>query len=58
MPQDHNPFRTAHRQAGPARSAMRFAFVGRVSTEDNQDPVTSFRWQLSRAEELIRGTDG
>jgi hypothetical protein len=33
--------------------AKRFAFAGRVSTEDNQDPKSSRAWQLSRAESLI-----
>jgi DNA invertase Pin-like site-specific DNA recombinase len=32
---------------------MRFAFYGRVSTEDNQDPVASYNWQFSRARGLI-----
>jgi site-specific DNA recombinase len=31
---------------------MRFAFYGRVSTEDNQDPDSSRAWQLSRARTL------
>lgn len=37
---------------------MRFAFYGRVSTEDAQDPAASLAWQLRRANELIRGLDG
>ena len=32
---------------------MRFAFYGRVSTEDQQDPVASRNWQLSRAQALV-----
>ncbi|MHB8465048.1 MAG: recombinase family protein [Acidimicrobiales bacterium] len=32
---------------------MRFAFYGRVSTEDQQDPAASRGWQISRAEALI-----
>ena len=32
---------------------MRFAFYGRVSTEDNQDPEASRNWQLRRAQALI-----
>jgi DNA invertase Pin-like site-specific DNA recombinase len=32
---------------------MRFAFLGRVSTEDLQDPMASRQWQLSRAEALV-----
>lgn len=31
----------------------RFAFYGRVSTEDRQDPASSRSWQLRRATELI-----
>jgi site-specific DNA recombinase len=34
---------------------IRFAFAGRVSTEDLQDPAASRRWQLSRACQLIDG---
>jgi site-specific DNA recombinase len=34
---------------------IRFAFLGRVSTEDLQDPVASRRWQLARAEALVAG---
>lgn len=33
----------------------RFAFYGRVSTEDQQDPEASRNWQLSRAQALIDG---
>lgn len=32
---------------------MRFAFYGRVSTEDAQDPASSRAWQLRRATDLI-----
>jgi site-specific DNA recombinase len=37
------------------RGALRFAFYGRVSTEDWQDPVTSRARQREQAEMLIRG---
>ncbi|HZO65990.1 MAG TPA: recombinase family protein [Kribbellaceae bacterium] len=37
---------------------MRFAFYGRVSTEDQQDPQASKAWQLSRARSLIEPTGG
>jgi site-specific DNA recombinase len=37
---------------------MRFAFYGRVSTEDNQDPEASRAWQLRRARALIEGRGG
>jgi hypothetical protein len=39
----------------PQRRALRFAFYGRVSTEDQQDPVTSRAWQLLQAQSLISG---
>ena len=34
---------------------MRFAFYGRVSTEDWQDPVTSLARQRAQADALVRG---
>jgi site-specific DNA recombinase len=34
---------------------IRFAFIGRVSTDDLQNPVASRLWQVSRAEALIAG---
>jgi site-specific DNA recombinase len=37
---------------------MRFAFYGRVSTEDLQDPTSSKQWQLSRARGLIEPHGG
>ncbi|HEX5268493.1 MAG TPA: recombinase family protein [Acidimicrobiales bacterium] len=37
---------------------MRFAFYGRVSTEDAQDPAASRAWQLRRANDLIGGVGG
>ena len=37
---------------------MRFAFYGRVSTEDQQDPRSSRNWQLSRARQLIEPVGG
>lgn len=42
----------------PAPAAgLRFAFYGRCSTEDNQDPATSRAWQLKAAKSLL-GRDG
>jgi site-specific DNA recombinase len=35
------------------RSTHTFAFYGRVSTEDQQDPTSSRAWQLRRSHELI-----
>ena len=37
---------------------MRFAFYGRVSTEDQQDPASSRQWQLARATSLIEPHGG
>ncbi|MEV0897193.1 recombinase family protein [Actinoplanes sp. NPDC049802] len=37
---------------------LSFAFYGRVSTEDNQDPESSKRWQLSLARNLIESRGG
>ncbi|MFC7279102.1 recombinase family protein [Paractinoplanes rhizophilus] len=36
-----------------AAPSLTFAFYGRVSTEDNQDPASSMHWQLSLANTLI-----
>jgi site-specific DNA recombinase len=35
-----------------------FAFYGRVSTEDNQDPESSYNWQFTLAENLIKPSGG
>ncbi|MEU7871279.1 recombinase family protein [Dactylosporangium sp. NPDC049140] len=37
---------------------MHFAFYGRVSTEDQQDPEASRAWQLARARALIESIGG
>ena len=36
----------------------RFAFYGRVSTEDQQDPQSSRNWQLARSRQVIEPTGG
>ncbi|MFN0029302.1 MAG: recombinase family protein [Acidimicrobiales bacterium] len=36
----------------------RFAFYGRVSTEDQQDPTSSRNWQLARSRQVIESADG
>ena len=36
----------------------RFAFYGRVSTEDQQDPESSRGWQLTRSRALIDAREG
>src|SRR5260370_40396613 len=43
------------RAGGPARGRLRFAFYGRVSTEDWQDPVTSRARQREQAAALTAG---
>ena len=42
----------------PAVPARRFGFLGRVSTEDNQDPEASYNWQKSRSRSLIEPAGG
>jgi site-specific DNA recombinase len=37
---------------------LRFAFYGRVSTEDQQDPESSRAWQLHRSQQLIQPHGG
>ena len=44
------------RAGGPARGGLPFAFYGRVSTEDWQDPESSRVRQREQAESLVRGT--
>ena len=43
------------RDGAPAPGRLRFAFYGRVSTEDWQDPVTSRTRQREQAGALVRG---
>jgi DNA invertase Pin-like site-specific DNA recombinase len=45
---------------GPQAAApvKQFAFKGRVSTEDNQDPEASRNWQISRSRALIEPVGG
>ncbi len=47
--------RGRRRLADGVRSGLRFAFYGRMSTEEYQDRVTSLRWQREMAEETIAG---
>jgi hypothetical protein len=48
--------RTGRRHAaGYERGGLRFAFYGRVSTEDHQDPVTSLARQHGQAGALVAG---
>jgi site-specific DNA recombinase len=47
---------SGRRRAGDrGPGGMRFAFYGRVSTEDSQDPVTSRARQREQAAALVRG---
>jgi hypothetical protein len=49
--------RVENRRAAPPRTGrLRFAFYGRVSTEDYQDPVTSRARQWHQAAALIGGS--
>jgi DNA invertase Pin-like site-specific DNA recombinase len=43
---------------GKSKTVKPFAFYGRVSTEDQQDPASSRAWQLRRAVELIEPAGG
>lgn len=43
------------RAAASGRGGVQFAFYGRVSTEDWQDPVTSRARQRDQAAVLVRG---
>ena len=48
--------RTGRRRTDtPAQGLLRFAFYGRVSTEDHQDPVTSRARQREQAAALVAG---
>ena len=47
--------RTGRRAEEPGNGGLRFAFYGRVSTEDWQDPVTSRARQRDQAAALVAG---
>jgi site-specific DNA recombinase len=47
--------RLGRRDSDPAGGSQRFAFYGRVSTEDWQDPESSRARQLGQARALVRG---
>ena len=58
-----NPFvseeaKNAKKTAFHAVKPLRFAFYGRCSTDDNQDPETSRLWQLRVARALVVGSGG
>lgn len=46
---------TAVRAVEAGRKLLRFAIYGRYSTEDRQDPVTSYAWQHDQASATITG---
>src|SRR5690606_14810099 len=48
----------SERATSVVETMKRFAFYGRVSTEDQQDPASSRGWQLSRAAQLIEPAGG
>ncbi|WP_414642110.1 hypothetical protein [Actinocrinis sp.] len=49
---------TAGRAVEARRRLLRFAFCGRYSTEDRQNPATSYAWQHDQAEATITGEGG
>ncbi|MGW3571508.1 recombinase family protein [Streptomyces sp. NPDC000941] len=49
------PWQRRFGSSSPELPGLRFAFYGRVSTEDHQDPATSRSWQLLRAQALACG---
>jgi len=54
-----SPFNSPSGSFPPAPAPQRrFAFCGRVSTEDQQDPEASRNWQLARARGLIEPVGG
>ncbi|WP_433794848.1 recombinase family protein [Actinoplanes sp. CA-252034] len=52
-----NPRRRGLKTPPPAQRRLRFAFYGRVSTANHQDPVASHQWQREAATQAI-GTAG
>lgn len=58
-PAQHEDQRVAgEAQVARTSARLRFAFYGRVSTEDHQDPAASRAWQLRRARGLIEPAGG
>ena len=53
MTTDHQRLNADRTEYSIAAPQLSFAFYGRVSTEDNQDPESSRRWQLSLANNLL-----
>ena len=53
MTSDHHRLNADLTKDSVVAPKLSIAFYGRVSTEDNQDPESSRRWQLSLANNLI-----
>ena len=53
MTTDHQRLNADRTENSFVAPKLSFAFYGRVSTEDNQDPESSRRWQLSLANNLV-----
>ena len=51
-------YRTSQPAIEPRAGALRFAFWGRCSTEDMQEPESSKRWQRTLSEALIQPVGG
>jgi DNA invertase Pin-like site-specific DNA recombinase len=47
--------RVRGRSAWPGSGVLRFAFYGRISTSEYQDPVSSRAWQVETAQRLVAG---
>ncbi|MEU4968231.1 recombinase family protein [Streptomyces smyrnaeus] len=58
LPWLHQSEKSTSQTTQTPRLPLRFAFYGRVSTEDQQDPEASRLWQRGRAEALIGPTGG
>src|ERR671921_838837 len=58
MTEDHDAVSKNLTNGNFAAPQGNFAFYGRVSTEDNQDPESSRNWQLSLARTLITPRGG
>jgi DNA invertase Pin-like site-specific DNA recombinase len=58
MTLQHDPLAYFQPAQGHTPPQLNFAFYGRVSTEDNQDPDSSLNWQVSLASSLITPRGG
>jgi hypothetical protein len=53
-----SPITTGGTSVGQVAPVPRYAFYGRVSTEDEQDPTLSFPRQLTNAQRLVADSGG